>query len=139
MNDEKLIDLNREFKRALTRFIYKELIGKKTYTFNEEIEIGSLNEENYIDEIIKYMNTEEDLKKKIINKAFELIKNNKEAQGNCKSLLEIVFKKISKNSVDIISCLLDYNKNLYIKNYGDWAQSKIYIFNNIIFNHSFIY
>ena len=100
MNNEKLIDLNREFKSALTRFLYKELIGKKIYTFNQEIEIGSLNEEKYIDEIIKYMNIEEDLKKKIINKAFELIKNNKEAQGNCKSLLEIVFKNINKNSVD---------------------------------------
>ena len=117
MNDEKLIDLNREFKRALTRFVYKDLIGKKIYSYNQEEEIGSLNEENYIDEIIKYMDTEDDLKKKIIDKAFEFIKNDKDAQGNCKSLLEIVFKNINKNSVDIISCLLDYIKEQIFDKY----------------------
>ena len=52
MNDEKLIDLNREFKRTLTSFVYRELIEKRKCTNNAEKEIGLLNEENYIDEII---------------------------------------------------------------------------------------
>ena len=117
MNDEELIDLNREFNRALTSFVYRELIEKRKYTNNTEKEIGLLNEENYINEINKYMDEEEDFKNKIINKAIEFIKNDKEAQGNCNSLLEKIFKNIGKYSVDIISCLLDYIKEKIFSEY----------------------
>ena len=117
MNDHELIDLDREFKRSLTSFVYRELIEKSTNTNNSYNEIGILNEDNYIDEIINYMDEKEDFKNKIINKAKELIKNDKEAQGNCKSLLEKIFKSINKNSVDIISCLLDYIKEKIFSEY----------------------
>ena len=117
LNDEKLIDLNREFKKTLTSFVYKELIEKRKYTNNPEIQIGLLNEENYIDEIIKFMDEEEDFKKKIINKTIELITNDKKVQGNCKSLLEIIFKNVGKYSIDIISCLLDYIKEKIFSEY----------------------
>ena len=58
INDPELIDTNREFKRGLTSFIYKELLEKNTIIYNLDNEMNLLNEENYIDEIIKYMDQE---------------------------------------------------------------------------------
>ena len=58
INDPELIDTNREFKRGLTSFVYKELLEKNTIIYNLDNEINLLNEENYIDEIIKYMDQE---------------------------------------------------------------------------------
>ena len=106
-NDE-LIDLNREFKIELTNFVYKELIEKHNILNYPNNETSLLNEDNYIDEIINYFDEEQDFKKKIIEKAKQLIKADKEAQGDCNSLIERIFKNIDKNSLDIISCLLDY-------------------------------
>ena len=117
MNDEKLIDLDKEFKRILTSFVYKELIEKRKYTISPKKELGLLNEDNYIDEIIKYMDEEDDFKKKIVDKAMEFIKKDEEAQGNSKSLLEKIFKNMNKYSVDIISCLLDYIKEKIFSKY----------------------
>ena len=117
LNDPEKIDLNREFKRALTSFVYKELFEKSTAVYNSDDEFNSLNEENYIDEITKYMDEEVDFKCKIIAKALDLINNDKVAQGTCKSLLEKILKNINKNSTDIISCLLDYIKEQIFSDY----------------------
>ena len=119
MDDHELIDLNKEFKRTLTSFVYSELIERSTITNNPESESGGglLNEENYIDEIINYMDKEEEFKNKIINKTKELIKDDKVAEVKCKSLLDKIFKNINKNSIDIISCLLDYIKEKIFSEY----------------------
>ena len=65
------------------------------------------------------MDEEVEFKEKIIKKAKELIKNERQSEGNCKSLLQIIFKTnyISNNSIDIISCLLDYIKEQIFSKY----------------------
>lgn len=117
INDPELIDTNREFKRGLTSFVYKELLEKKTIIYNLDNEINLLNEENYIDEIIKYMDQELYFKNKIIAKALDLIYKVNIAQGYCKTLLEKILKNINKNSIDIITCLLDYIKEQIFSEY----------------------
>ena len=117
INDPELIDMNREFKRSLTSFVYKELFEKNTIIYNQYNEINSLNEENYIDEIIKYMDDDLYLKNKIIAKSLDLIYKANIAQGDCKRLLEIIWKNINKNSIDIISCILDYIKEQIFSEY----------------------
>ena len=117
-NDE-LMNLDREFKRTLTSFVYRELNEKNKskilYNFNNEN--GLLNEENYTEEIIKYMDEDTSFKQKIIEKAKKLIESDKEAEGDCKSLLDKIFISIGKNSLDIISCLLDYIKEQIFSKY----------------------
>ena len=58
------------------------------------------------------MEEEVNFKEKIIDKVKELIKNDKDLEGNDKSLMDKILKTnyIGKNTVDIISCLLDYIK-----------------------------
>ena len=58
------------------------------------------------------MEDDEDLKRKIIDKAKELIQSDNEAEGDCRSLVEKIL-----NSLDIINCLLDYIKEkIFSKN-----------------------
>ena len=56
------------------------------------------------------MEEDSDFKKKIIDKAKNMIDINNEARGDCKSLVDKIMKNMGKNSLDIISCLLDYIK-----------------------------
>ena len=118
-HNEKLMDLNKEFKRTLTSFVYKELNEKRNYTNTFINDNNQINEDNYIDEIQKYMDEEVSFKEKIIEKAKELINNDKEAEGDCKSLIDKIFnmKYIGKNTIDIISCLLDYIKEQIFSKY----------------------
>ena len=133
----QLMDLNREFKRTLTNFVYKELnekrntinisnsLNNKDYDKKNSIIISNennkINEDNYEYEIIRYMDKDEEFKDKIIDKAKKLIDSDKEAEGDCKKLIDKILKMnyIGKNSLDIISCLLDYIKeeifNKYLK------------------------
>ena len=46
----------------------------------------------------------EDFKRKIIDKAKELIQSDNEAEGDCRSLVEKILKTMGKNSLDIINC-----------------------------------
>ena len=112
------INLEKEFKRTLTSFIYKEYNEKKNNQIsflNENNSIG----ENYIEEIPKYMEEEVDFKEKIIDKVKDLINNDKDSEGSCKSLIDKIFKLnyIGKNTIDIISCLLDYIKEKIFSKY----------------------
>ena len=116
--DSNEINLEREFKRTLTSFIYKEYNEKKNNQssfFNENNSI----EDNYIEEIPKYMEEDVEFKEKIIDKVKDLINNDKDSEGNCKSLIEKIFKMnyIGKNSIDIISSLLDYIKEQIFSKY----------------------
>ena len=60
------------------------------------------------------MDEELDFKEIRVQKAKESIKNQRQVEGNCQSLLEIIFKinYIYKNSIDIISCIYYYIKEL---------------------------
>ena len=63
------------------------------------------------------MEDDEDFKRKIIDKAKELIQSDNEAEGDCRSLVEKILKTMGKNSLDIINCLLDYIKEkIFSKN-----------------------
>ena len=117
-NDE-LMNLDKEFKRALTSFVYRELIekNKKKTLVNLKIKNNLLNEDNYSEEIIKYMDEDDIFKKNIIDKVKDLINDNNEATGNCKSLVDKIMKNMGKNSLDIISCLLDYIKEQIFNKY----------------------
>ena len=114
-NDE-LMNLDKEFKRALTSFIYKELI-ENNKKINSKNKNGKLNEDNYNEEINKYMEEDDVFRTKIIDKAKELIQNESEAEGDCKSLVEKILKNMGKNSLDIINCLLDYIKEKIFSKY----------------------
>ena len=88
-------------------------------------EEDNLNEEKYIEEIMKYMSKNSDFKRDLIKKAKELIEIDPEAPGLCQSLVDKIFDKnyINKNSIDIISCTLDYIKE------NKFKKSLLYIFN----------
>ena len=118
-NNDELMNLDKEFKRALSSFVYSGLTekNKKKSISNSKIKKGLLNEDNYSEEIIRYMDEDEDFKKDIINKAKELIDINNESKGDCKSLVDKIMKNMSKNSLDIISCLLDYIKEHIFNKY----------------------
>ena len=97
--DNKLNDLNFEFKKVLAKFLETEI--KK---------IGNVNYEKYISEMDKY--NDNDFREKIIKKAKELIKKDKKNEFKCSTLLEklLQINYINENSVDIISCILEYIK-----------------------------
>ena len=111
--------MDREFEKTLRNFVYENYI-EGINDSNTNIHENSIkSKDNYINEIQKYMDEEVDFKKKIIKKAKELIDNDKEAEGKCKSLINKLFKMnyITKNSLDIISCLLDYIKEKIFDKY----------------------
>ena len=120
-NNDRLLCLDKEFKRALTSFIYKELNEKRNIFKSSINENNLINIDNYIDDIQKYMDEEIDFKEKIIGKAKELINLDKDSIGNCNILIDNILSKnyIGKNCIDIISYLLDYIKeqifNKYLK------------------------
>ena len=135
-NAEAFNNLDNEFKDILLNFVYEEMREKnknekneKSITTNfstylneqygENSKIGNLNEEKYIDEITKYMMKDIEFRNDLINKAKELIEIDKDSQGDCQSLINKMFKEhhINKNSIDIISCILDYIKENIFKKY----------------------
>jgi len=67
------------------------------------------------------MNEEESIKEKIFEVAYKLIDNNKNDEANCKDIINKIYNNsyISKYTVDITSCLVEYIKdnifNAYIK------------------------
>ncbi len=76
-------------------------------------EKNNIKEDQYSEEIIKYMlYIDPDFKNKIKEKAKELIEMDKNAQADCNSLVDKMFKEnyMNKNKIDIISCILDYIK-----------------------------
>ncbi len=132
-------NLDNEFRETLINFVYEQMAEKSkneniiesidfsTFFYdkdNERSEEDNLNEEKYIEEIQIYMTKNSDFKKDLINKAKELIEIDPDAQGDCQSLVYKIFEKnyINKNSIDIISCILDYIKEKIFK------KSLLYIF-----------
>jgi hypothetical protein len=135
-NADTFRNLDNEFKNILENFVYEEMPEKNknegnekstmsnfsTYLiekYDENSKIGNLNEEKYIDEITKYMLNDIEFKNNLIKKAKELIEIDKDAQEDCQSLVNKMFKEnyINKYSLDIISCILDYIKENIFKKY----------------------
>ena len=84
-----------------------------------------LNKKYQIYFMNKGKNRDESINDKIKLKAKEFIESNKDFQGNCYSLINKMLQDnyINKNSIDIISSLLDYIKNnIFIKYFN-------YVFN----------
>ena len=117
--NDKLMDLNSEFKKALSKFVYKELFekGKGNNLNNKNY---SINTDNYENKILNLMDEEDkedennNFKMKIIKKTKDLIDKDKqdEYESDCKNIIDKIFKEnyVSKNTLDIISCILEYIK-----------------------------
>ena len=129
LNSSKFKNLDNEFKEILVNFVYEE-ISKKNINEEKTINLSNysienledkkiLNEEKYSEEITRYMEKESGFKDELINKAKKLIEIDKEAQGDCQSLINKIFKEnhINKNSIDIVTCILDYIKENIFKKY----------------------
>ena len=113
-------NLDNEFKDILIHFVYEEISKKKkneekslniSMDINEKYDDKSiLSEEKYSEELIKYMQNDLPFKDDIINKAKKLIELDQDSQGDCKSLINEIYKehKINKNSIDFVTCILDY-------------------------------
>ena len=134
LSAEVFRNLDKEFRDTLTAFVYDKMADKnKNITLNQNSKMSDLsiylnqkygeknniNEDKYSEEIIKYMlYIDQDFKNKIIDKAKELIEMDKDAQADCNSLVDKMFKEnyVNKNKIDIISCILDYIKeNVFAK------------------------
>ena len=113
--NEDYFDLNREFNRDLIKFVYKE-INQNKYEDNNCL---NLDENNLMDEIEKYMDKGKDFKNEIIKKAKKLINNDDEVKRNGKYLIDKLIKMnyINENSIDLISCVLDYIKEVIFSKY----------------------
>ena len=101
--------LEEEFNKTLKNFITNEL--------NDTI-LDERTKYDYINEIQNYMNEEESIKEKIIEITFKLINNNKDEETNCKNIIEKIYNinYISKFTIDIVSCLIEYiNENIFNK------------------------
>ena len=122
---EVFSNLDKEFRNTLTAFVYEKMADKNKIRFNQNSKTSDLlfylnlkyeekkniNEDKYSEEIIKYMlYINPDFKNKIIEKAKELIEMDKDAQTDCNSLIDKMFKEnyVNKNKIDIISCIFEY-------------------------------
>ena len=72
-----------------------------------------------MNEIEKYMDKGKDFKNEIIKKAKKLINNDDEVKRNGKYLIDKLIKMnyINENSIDLISCVLDYIKEVIFSKY----------------------
>ena len=125
-----LMDLETEFKKSLIYFVYEKINEKingknitlysfNDYHYSDKNKVNSLNEEDYCNEIQKYMESDTEFKNDLIKKAKELIEIDKDAQVDSKSLIDKMFRenRIDKNSIDIVSCLLNYIKEKIFNHY----------------------
>ena len=105
------LKLNDEFKKALKNFLNNELSGRQFF----------VDSNDYINEILNYMDEEYTIKEKIMELAYKLIDENKDEDANCKDIIEKMYENnhINKYTLDISTCLIDYIKgnifNQYLK------------------------
>ena len=115
--NDKLMDLNNEFKKVLSKFVYRELFekGKGNNLNNKNY---SITRDNYENKILNLMDEEDkedennNFKMKIIKKTKDLIDKDKQDEGDCKNIIDKIFKEnyVGKNTLDIIFCILEYIK-----------------------------
>ena len=105
-----LIDEESEFKKTLLNFVFTGINSRY---------MAKINPEEYIEDLIKYVdnNNNKEFKQKIIKKAKELINEDINKRFDSGSLIDKILKGINKNSVDLISCIINYIKeNIFNKN-----------------------
>ena len=117
-NLKDIFDKNKESMKLDEEF-NKTLINTLTDKLNEKY-LDNYIISNYINEIKNYINEEETIKDKIIEKTYKLIDNNDD-ERNCKDIIDKIYEinYISIYTVDIASCLIEYIKenifNTYLK------------------------
>ena len=119
-------NLDKEFREALTNFVYDKLNSKLNQS-SKKTDISTYLTERYpinrneifIENLINYMMYNDiGFKNKIIEKAKELIITDKDALKDCKNLIEKILSDcyMNKDKIDIVSILLDYIKeNVFMK------------------------
>ena len=146
-NADAFKNLDNEFRDTLINFVYEQMAEKNksnnmddtnfstffNENYGENNGTDDVNEEKYIEEILKYMSKNSDFKNDLIKKAKELIDIDPDAKGLCQSLVDKMLEKnyINKDSIDIISCTLDYIKDKIFK------KSLLYIFKALEDNNFF--
>ena len=108
------MDEEGEFKKSLLNFVYKGIKEKDKTRILDDI-----YEDEYYNELLKYMENNKEFKQNLIKRAKELIVEDKNAKGDCGTLIDKMLNDnyINKNSVDLISCIMDYIKdNIFNKN-----------------------
>ena len=119
-DNSSYMNLNTEFNRLLENFVYKELNEKRNQTnsstfHNKSVIIDNSLKQKYNDyskEIIKFMDNNNYLKEKIIEKAKNFLSEDKTIHGNSQKVVDKILHNnyIGKNTCDIISCILKYVK-----------------------------
>ena len=105
LHRSKLLD--KEFNKSLLYFVHNEINEKlQGINLNCLDEINNLSEEYYSNQIKRYMKNDNEFKNEIIKKVIDSI------NIDSKGLIEKMFKEnyINKNTIDIISCILNYYK-----------------------------
>jgi len=98
-----------------------EEFDKALFNFTDKLNERDLNNNNidYYNKIKKFMEDNESIKEAIIMKAYELIDKDKDEETNCGEIMRKMYEDnfITKYTVDIASCLIEYIKeNLYNEN-----------------------
>ena len=119
------MNLSNEFNKLLESFIYNELNEKRNQKNLTNMSIlkdanNALKAENiikqkdnkYLNEIMEYIKNNPYLKEKIIQKAENFLSQDRNMEGTSQRLVDKILNKnyISKKSLDIISCVLNYIK-----------------------------
>ena len=127
------LNMDNIFKDVLVKFIGKDINENKDDEIND-IKISSNSKENKsIDEILNYFRNDNEFKCDLIKKVKELIDLDKDANNDFGNLVDKMFKSnyIDKNSIDIISSILDFIKETIIEKYF-WKIFKVLKDNNIL-------
>ena len=104
-SNNKIIDEEVEFNNSLSDFVHKQINEKnKIDIFKNPIK------EDYLLKLKTFMEKNEYIKKELINKAKELIDENKISKGGISGSIDTILKTkpINKNTIDLVSHLLDY-------------------------------
>ena len=137
LTEEAFADLDKEFKKSLTDFVYDKIPEKNKFELNQNSQMSELSFyltkkyggqnnkdtkdafEKYNEEITNYMiYADEEFKNAIISKAKELIESDEGIEGDCYSLIIRMLQEnyMNKKKIDIISSITDYIKeNVLIK------------------------
>jgi hypothetical protein len=127
MNENsEYMNLNNEFNRFLENFVYKELNNKRNNQNNQSLYIKDMNtfksmfienplklkDNNYSKEIKTFMESNYYFKEKVITKALKFLSEDKDSRYESQQLIINIMHNdyINKNSIDIISCVLNYIK-----------------------------
>jgi len=107
INNNKIIDEEVEFKNTLSDFVHKQINEKNKINILEN-PIG----EDYLIKLKQFIGMKENkyIKEALINKAKDLIDEDKVSTGGIGGLIDTILKKkpINKNTIDLVSHLLDY-------------------------------